>query len=172
MKLYQLFEKHSPSKEKGSYAGVKYSKSTIDIIEQFSKENHVKNALNPNKLHTTLLYSRKFLPDFKGRGDLSSPIVAQPKEFVIWKSKDVPPKDCLVLKLICPELEKRHDELMKEHGATYDFDSYHPHITFSYDAGDEFDLVAANKKLDKLKDLEIVSEYGEDLELDWNKNND
>jgi hypothetical protein len=166
MKLNEIAQRVN---KKGTYAGVYFSKSSVNKIEQFCKEFGVNNALNPDKLHITLLYSRKFLPDYKALGKLETPIVAQPKQFVIWESHDEPPTNCLVLKLDCPELVDRHKFLMKEHGAIYDHKRYNPHISLSYDIGDDFDLAEANKNLSKLSDIELTVEYQEVLKLDWAK---
>lgn len=44
-----------------------------------------------------------------------------------------PEKNCLVMVLSCPELERRHLELRNRYGIQWDFPDYHPHITLSYD---------------------------------------
>lgn len=155
----------------GTYAAVRFSKSTIDRLTQFCVDNGVKNALKPSKLHTTLLYSRKHLPDYEALGDLDSPWIGSPKEFVVWDTRsedDAPPTRCLILKFECKQLEDRHEFLMKEHGATYDFDTYHPHISLSYDIGnDEIDSLTG--KINDIGDIEIVHEYTENLILGWDK---
>lgn len=71
----------------------------------------------------------------------------------------------LVLLIECEELHNRHEFLMKEHDASYDYPTYKPHITLSYDAG-EVDLDKLTD-LTSLKDLEITTEYGEDLKQNW-----
>jgi len=54
------------------------------------------------------------------------------------------------------------DELKKEHGATHDFDSFKPHVTLSYNIGD-LDISTLNPS--DIGDINIVSEFGEDLDL-------
>jgi len=157
-------------KKKGTYAGVHFSDDTITAIKKFIKDNNIPNPIKSDKLHTTLLYSKKHLPDFKAAGKLEEALVGKPTKFEKWPSQ--PDEDgkvamCLVLRYDCDDLINKHKSLMKEHDAHYDFDEYKPHVTFSYDvAGMQC------KDLPKFEDdIEIVEEYGEDLDLDWAKNN-
>lgn len=166
MKISELFEKKQPD---GTYAGAHFTKATTDGIAKFCKEHKVKNAIPASKLHCTILYSRKYLPEYKACGKYEEPLVGKPIEFDIWKTSPPDPKaektNCLVLKFECDDLVSRHKELMKDHGATFDYDQYTPHLTLSYNVGD----------LD-IKDLlmydgpiEVEEEYKEDLDLDWAK---
>ena len=71
-----------------------------------------------------------------------------------------------MLKLDSSDLRERHEFLMKEHKATYDFPEYIPHITLSYDIGD-FDINTLDiEDLDDI-DFQVIEEYKEDLNLDW-----
>lgn len=163
-----------PVAKTGTYAAVKFSKSTIDKLMQLCKENGVKNVLRAEKLHTTLLYSRKYLPEYEAQGDIEPKWVGTPTELDVWKTRSEDPEKPstrrLVLKYKCKELEERHQYLMKEHDATYDFDEYKPHISLSYDIGDA-DIDALKDALKDFGEIEIVHEYGEILDLDWaNKN--
>lgn len=168
MKLTEITEaKKTPD---GTYAGVRFKPKTIKAIKAFIKDNEIPNPIRTEKIHTTLLYSKKHLPDFEPRGKLDDMMVGKPSGFEKWPSQ---PDDegnvamCLVLKYDCPDLVARHKDLMKEHDAHYDFDEYKPHITFSYDVAS-----LQCKDLPKFDaDIEIVEEYGEDLNLDWAKIN-
>lgn len=160
MRLQQLFEK----KEKGTYAGAHFDDDTKERIKTFMEENEIPNPVPANKLHTTILYSRKHCPDYKPAGEID--FNGKPIEFVIWEGQDG--NNCLVLRYECEELVKRHEELMDEHDATYDFDEYNPHITLSYNAGD---LDPKTLDASKVGDIHLVEEYGEDLDLEWQANN-
>lgn len=168
MKLYELME--TKSDERGTYSAVKFDKSTVDSLQDYIKENDIPNPIAASKMHTTVLYSRKYCPDYKPQGEISPPWIGTPDGLEVWETKgklrDEPTKRCLVLKFKCDKLSQRHKDLMKEHDATYDFPDYKPHITLSYDIGDmdEKELPDVSKFLSKIK---IVSEYGEDLDLDW-----
>jgi hypothetical protein len=123
----------------GTYAGARFSAASKDAIAQYIKKHNIPNAPNPDSLHTTILYSRKFLPEFSAKGPYEPTIKAVPTGFESWPSQpdeNGHRKNCLVLTFDAPDLVKRHESLMDTHKATYDFDEYKPHVTFSYDAGD------------------------------------
>lgn len=173
MKLNDLLvEKQEPA-EKGTYAAVRFDDQTKNAIVKYIKDNDIPNGVPVAKLHTTVLYSRKFCPDYEPAGEISPAWIGKPTKLEVWESngklRDEPTTRCLVLKFDCPELNARHKELMDEHKATYDFPEYKTHVTLSYDIGDmdETDLPS----IDAIGDLKIVSEYGEDLKLDWAKTN-
>lgn len=165
--MEELLEKAS---HKGSYAAVTFSKDTINRLVKFCNDNDIPNRLRSEKFHTTLLYSRKYLPEYEAQGKLDPVWEGKPTEFAVWKTQ--PKKDggeptrCLVLTYDCKELTDRHDELMGEHEAEYDFDQYHAHITLSYDIG-SMKLKGLQDKIADIGKIEIVNEYGEDLNLDW-----
>lgn len=156
--------------KKGTYAGVRFSTATVNNIQKYIENNKIPNPVGSTKMHTTLLYSRKHCPDYEPAGDLDPPMIGKPTKFAIWPSQpdeNGNPNNCLVLEYKCPDLVKRHKELMKEHDAEYDWDEYKTHVTFSYNVKD-LDI----KDLPTFEDdLEIANEYGEDLNLDWAKEN-
>ena len=170
MKMTELVEKKS---QKGTYSGVRFSKDTVKRIRAYIKENKIPNRIASKKLHTTVLFSRKYLPEYKPAGEYEEALVGTPKKFEKWLSQPDDEtgerKSCLVLTYDCPELVKRHKDLMKEHNAEYDFDEYKPHITLSYDVGRDFDT----KKLKPadVGNIDIVEEYIEELNLDWANTN-
>lgn len=156
MKLSEVTK--TDNQQPGTYAAVRFDDKTVKALEKFIKDNKIPNP-NDN-WHTTLLYSRKHLPKYLPEKEYQTPYTGTPTEFEIWPSKDK--KNVLVLTFSCPQLYQRHHKLMQQHGATYDFDEYKPHVTFSYDVGD-FDI----KKLPEFKkQLKIIGEYSEDLNTD------
>ena len=118
---------------KGSYSAVKFGNGTNEALKAFNAEHSIPNALDPNKLHTTVLFSRKFLPNYVPAGRIDPPLVGKFIGYDVWLSAPFSGTRCLVMLYDCPELVKRHKDLMTEHGATYDFEEYKPHITISYD---------------------------------------
>jgi hypothetical protein len=172
MKWEDLTEKQQ-AETKGTYAAVNFSKETTDAIKEYIKENDIPNPLSADKMHTTLLYSRKYCPDYTPLGKIDPPWKGTPTEFEVWKTR---PKDgsegsnCLVLLFKCEELNKRHQQLMNELDATYDFPDYKTHISLSYDIGDmDWKKLPDIKKY--LSEVVVVEEYGSDLDLDWAKKN-
>lgn len=165
MKLRELMEAVS----KGTYAGVYFDEDTKASVKKYIQDNNIPKPVNVDKLHTTLLYSRKFLPDYIPGGMYDSSLIGTPQELVVWKTQGgegKEPANCLVMKYDCPELVERHKSLMSEHGATFDYPEYTPHITLSYDIGD-MDVADMSDIKKAVKQIGIVEEYGEDLQLDW-----
>ena len=138
-----------------TFAGVNLSKETEDNIRQYQAALKIPN---PNKdLHITLLYSRKYLPDYKALGTMDE--TAKPKSFQVF---DHGGKRALVLKLDSSYLIDRFNTLMKEHDARYDYDQYQPHVTLSYDLED-----IDEKTLPMFKyDIHMVNEYRKDFDED------
>lgn len=164
MKLEEIMEKEES--KPGTYAGVHFSPATLDSLEQYVQDNKIPSPLEKDHFHTTVLYSRKHLPDFEPAGDYDTPMIGVPKKFEIWPSQPDESghvKKCLVLTYKCDELCQRHKDLMTDHGATYDFDEYKPHVTLSYDIGD-FDI---SELPEFEEELEITNEYGEELKQSW-----
>lgn len=154
---------------KGTYAGVRFNTDTIAAIEKFQNEHGISNPVPLDKLHTTLLYSRKYLPDYSPAGAYDPPEVGKAKGFDVWESQadeSGHKTKCLVMEFDCPGIIARHKKLMKAHDATYDFDEYKPHITLSYDFDGD-----VNKLPEFTNAINIVEEYGEDLNNDWANDN-
>lgn len=169
MRLQDLQEQEE---KKGTYAGIQFDDDTKDRIMQFIKENKIPNPIARDKLHTTLIYSRKYLPKYEAAGKINPPWVAEPVDFDVWESqadKDGKKSRCLVMKIECTECTERHNEIMDEHKATFDYDEYRPHITLSYDIGDF--KTSTLPKASTIGDLKAVKEYKEDLNLNWAKDN-
>lgn len=154
----------------GTYAGARFSAVSKDAIKSYIDKNNIPNSPNLDSLHTTILYSRKFLPEFKAKGPYDPSIKATPTGFESWPSQpdeNGHRKNCLVLTFDAPDLVNRHESLMKTHDAAYDFDEYKPHVTLSYDVGDR----DPTKLPEFTEELEMTEEYGEDLNTDWARNN-
>lgn len=155
------------AKKAGTYAGVHFTKETTDQLNSMIRELGVPDPLKTKDFHTTLLYSRKFLPDYKAAGKLSPIPEADSCDYKleIWPSNSGE-KNLLVLTYKCKWLSDRHDYLMEQHGATWDFPDYKPHITLSYDIGDwEPDRMTVEFETP----ISIAKEYREELELGWSK---
>jgi len=163
MRLTELMEKKEPA---GTYAGYHYDKDGVALLSKYAKDAKLPNPLDPAKTHTTLLYSKKPCPNYEPLGKLESPIKCKINKMEVWPTQSK--KNALVVTLTAPDMCKRHKELMDEHGATYDFDEYKPHITLSYDIGD-LDVDKLPEIKDTVKEIDAVEEYGEDIKDEWNK---
>lgn len=170
MRLHDIYE---AKKHKGTYAGVHFDYDTKKRIEKYIKDNKIPNPVPLHKLHNTLIYSKKYLPKFEAQGRLDPPWIGEPTEFDVFTAQ--PDENgkrarCLVLKFECAQCTDRHHEIMDKHGATFDYDEYTPHITFSYDIGD-MDIKDLPDPVEAIGDIKIVDEYQEDLNLNWAKDN-
>lgn len=156
MKLMEIKRKQPD----GIYVGLNVDKETKLRIKQLCKTLKIDNRVSGDKLHTTLIYSRKYVPDIKLNEELY-PMTVKGKELEVFDTRDG--KRALVLILDAPKLTERHNEIMSEYQTTYDFDEYRPHITLCYDCGD-FEPKSYGGLL---PEVTYTGEYLEDLVLDW-----
>jgi len=146
------FKKFNESNE-GTYVGAKFDAQSVEQLVKLQKALGVKNPLPSSDFHVTVLYSRNKI-------DISTKdysFQALPIEVTSWES-DTGEYAC-VLKLVCPELNARHEEFISQ-GGTHDFDDYQIHVTLSYNHKTPDFPVG-------MKHLNIVNEYTEPLNLDW-----
>jgi hypothetical protein len=165
MRLQKLREAMDKS-TKGTYTAVKFSEDTIKRIKAFVDKHNIPDPLPSKSYHTTITYSRKYLPDLKALGKLDPPWKGKVTELEIFKSKE--DNNCLVVLFDCKKATDRHNQIMDEHDAQYDFDKYNCHFTLSYNCGD-FDIKSIPNISKEFGEIEIIEEYLEDLNLDWAK---
>jgi len=161
MKTRSEFLKEQEQKQ-GTYVGVRFSEQTKEDIADFMSAMNIPNPIDVDKLHTTLIYSRKQLPNFVPRGRLDSIIEGKFTAFDTWLTNDG--ARALVMEYTSPELTGRNKEITMAHGATSDYPEYKVHLTLSYDIGD-LDIILPD--YDGV--IEINEEYDEPLDLEWIK---
>ena len=145
----------------GTFAGVNFDSATLGALAAYMRAQNIPNPVPVDKLHTTLLYSKRNLPNFLPQEKYDSPYTANSNGLEVFEPRadSEKQKRCLVLKLDCDELSQRHSDLMIDHNADYDFDEYIPHVTLSYDVGD-----AEPKDFEAFdRPLNITGEYHEEL---------
>ena len=152
----------------GTYVSVKYTDTTTMILSQMMGIWQIKNPVSPNKLHTTVIYSRTPIP-LEDQRDIDVHELRAlgwsfiPKKFELFPFSGTDSvKKVLVMTLHAPELESLHKKLV-DMGATHDFDEYIPHITLSYDA-EGFDCDAISPGTLHLHPAKIQFEP---LDLNW-----
>lgn len=153
--------------EDGTFAGVHFSDASVQALQAFAEANNIPNPTPSDEYHATLLFSSTPIKDYKPWGSYKQALTAIPKYATIFGDGD---EKALVIVLDAPGLVKRHKYLMSKHPeATWDHDEFIPHVTLSYDAGetDPNSLDVAN-----IGPLDIVDEYGDDIEPDWEQNLD
>lgn len=140
---------------KGLYVAAKFSESTLDALENLQRELKIPNPVPRDKLHSTIVYSRVYVPYKVASGSFE---IANSGSFTIFETQDG--SRALVLELESDYLTARHS-YAKALGASYDFPDYRPHITMSYDVGP--------LSFTGTFDIPIIldREYAEELNLDW-----
>jgi len=152
----------------GRYIGLHFNPESKDLIKRIANDETIPNAVPPEKLHTTITYSKdNDVKDYSVDGQLQKPICAKIDSFDVFPSQEG--KNCLVAKLDCPDCIDKHNKT-RELGASYDYDDYIPHITLSYDAGD-VDMDKLENLTKKYRGMEIYAdeEYDEPLKNNWAK---
>lgn len=114
----------------GTYVSVELEAASKKELDKWVTDNKIPNAADPDQYHTTVIYSRKGVPDVKNY-DLNLPIEAHISGWKIFPTQNG--KKCLVAIIDSPELEKHHKTIRSKFGATHDYPDYHPHVTVSYD---------------------------------------
>jgi len=102
----------------GTYSSVLLDQNSKNLIASLN----VQNPVEQDKLHCTIMYSRKPVPDAYTLLPFL-PITAKAKGYAIFG-------ECLVLLLESDALHELHKDTM-DMGATYDYSEYIPHITLS-----------------------------------------
>lgn len=161
MKLSEI----NPTPLKGTYVGLRVLDPASSLLYKHCLDAgiEVKKSMYDKRLHTTLIYSRKYCPDIVP--DKETKHICKFIGYDIFGDKD---EKILVVKLNAPTVTGRHIQLMADHSATYDYPVFQPHITLTYTfTGTD---VAGLPPIDF--DIILGEEYIEDLKLDWKDKND
>ena len=153
------------SPKKGTYAALRVSKESRDLLYRHCLTNKIpcRKSQFEERLHVTLIYSRVHCPTMRALTGIK--YEGTFKDYEIFTGNKG--ERVLVALLNAPSVEARHLKLMADHGASYDFPVYHPHVTLSYNyTGSDADYTSL-----KPIDFPVIlgSEYVEDLDLDWGK---
>lgn len=154
----------------GTYIAVKFSQKTRTALKALAKALDVTNTVSRDKMHCTIVYSRKPFTNFTIHGKMKEPWIGKPTELEIFETQSG--SRALVLRFDCPEMKERHEYFEKEYGATYDFDEYKMHATLSYDVGPDWKIPKDFKIEDYVDKIEANEEYYQPLNLDWAKDAD
>lgn len=156
----------------GTYAAVEFDDDTIENLTEYlnylTAAMGLKEPIDPKDFHTTIVYSRKTVPDFKP-ATYDEPTTVTPKKNRGYRLELFgPDKTTLVLTYRSPLLQERFDAARKL-GATTDFPDYSPHVTLSYNATKAAAKGAKWLKQFKLPEfpLVITKEYVDAIDEDW-----
>ncbi|QPI17879.1 hypothetical protein POP12_087 [Pectobacterium phage POP12] len=148
----------NPTSENGLYMKVKYSENSLELVKKLQEKLQLKNPVSLNKIHTTVVYSRKHVDIFPSLDVYEKASIVG---LDVWDTKY---GKTVVAFLDSPYLHERFNDAM-EAGATYDYPDYKPHITLSYDAGNDVFFDFKKYTVQFPIDLFIVSEHTEELDF-------
>jgi hypothetical protein len=141
------------------FAAVKFSDETIHRILEFCENHKVPNPVDSNDLHSSLICSNKMVTNFSPKKKIFA--IGESKEFDIFISypnaKKTITTRCLVLKYQSSYMESRFNHII-ENGGIHGHDTYQPHITLSYNIGDDF-LLDNLSQASTIGPLVIVDEF-------------
>lgn len=144
-----LFEAVHPS---GTYACIIPSRDSQEEILKYCVDQGIKNLVDPNEYHCTIIYSKKACPDV-AKEDFGLPCKGLITGFkVLGKDEKV-----LILELYCPNAVRLHNLFMEKYGATHDYPEFISHITIASDfKGEiptdipEFEIEFTGEKIEEL----------------------
>jgi len=96
-------------------------------IEKWAKENDFTNTMTPSDMHVTIAYSKQKV-DWSKLSPQSNNIKIKGGKRTIVRLGD---EGAIVIKFESNKLQERFDEFI-DAGCSWDYDSYQPHISFSY----------------------------------------
>lgn len=143
----------------GVYIAVLPDEESNAQIKEFQENEVLKLGITDlnSELHSTIIYSAK--PHKQNVQTSPDVHVAQCLGYELFGDES----NILVMKLSCPSLSKRFDDLTDQYGFVSDYDEYRPHITLAYDVKD----VDISKLPLYNKTIILKNEYSEGLDVDW-----
>lgn len=152
------FKYYYDTLKNGTYVAAVPTEETIKGIEKLQKRIGIKNPIDGENLHCTIMYSKRGNPDLPPSNTHK---VAEPLTLELLGDE----KNCLVLVLDSPDLEMRHEQLAV-YGLAHTFSPYKPHITLTYDyQGEDIDdAVLYDGNGEFVLTIEFDEEYIEPLD--------
>lgn len=138
-----------------------------DDLVAWAHSQGFETCLDPKEMHVTVAYSKKEvdwdeMTDSFDNVRVSSVTEKNKKnnkrEIKLFGEK----KDCVVLVFNSIDLTHRWEELTDEHGASWDFDDYHSHVTITYNG------LPDDLNLDDIEPYEGVLEFGPEIHQEIN----
>jgi hypothetical protein len=145
----------------GLYVAAYFDDETNQRIAKYLADYNIPNPIKSPGFHTTIVYSKVPVNDFEPNHSIDITVDTTDSIIEGW---DTPSgARCLVWHYDSTYLRLRFEEAM-EAGATYDFDEYKPHISLSYDIGQDYDVSTL-----PVPDFPIYlrGEYSEPIELEY-----
>jgi len=148
----------------GTYSAAIVTEMSTDKIIEWCKENNIE-CNTEDKLHCTIVYSKKPVPELMKFNDRDVKLVAAIDGWDLFGDA----KDCLVLKIKSTGLNK-WNSLMTGYGAISDYDSYESHVTINSKYSGDIPSALPDFKIafDKIEVNPLIDDYYEkdDEEVD------
>ena len=139
--------------EEGIYASYKLTQESAKQLTNWIKETGIKDPVEYDDLHVTTTYSRNYAN------------IVPSKKMIHVKNETYSLDvfgEALVLRIDSPDLQNIHDSAI-QNGATSDYLKYNPHITLSYNAKINEDIIMTGLEPPKF-DIILSHEEVEPLE--------
>lgn len=150
-----LLESKSNNSNKGTYVSMKV-KNAQGLYDHYTKQGV--NCVPVDEMHCTIAYSRKEFNHKITPGEVEIKCDEQIQTYL----EPLGDEGCIVMKFESKEMQERFQKCIDE-GATYDYDSYIPHITITMD-GKNLNLKDITRP-----DFNIIlyNETVKELDLNW-----
>lgn len=127
------FHKRAPEGDKTAGLYVRRNVTNGHDIREHFKAQGMGKMVQPGDMHVTVAHSKT--PVDAAAAGQSTPSLTVPEDTYSRRVKPLGDKGALVMHFDSPELQKRHGQLKKA-GAKWDFPSYQPHVTLTYDGSE------------------------------------
>ena len=118
----------------GTYIAVKFSSSTNEKLEKFTKDL----GLTPvEDFHCTICYSKKKLNVNYGEKDFNGNAKITGINYLGEKDSDY---RAFVLEIDSPEIKKLHEKYVQEYNYEHTFDKFIQHISLAYKPDENIDI--------------------------------
>lgn len=119
----------------GTFAELLLDDASIAKLTALMDRLEIKNKIDPAKMHTTVIYSRRPCSAAMELDGMTAGYPAYVKSLKTWPTQSG--TNCLVAEVEAYTISELHDHMRTEYGATHDYPDFTPHITLSYDCGDQ-----------------------------------
>ena len=130
MKLLEFFGiiRENESNGTGKFVGARLTRDSERDITRWMRDNGLRKKEPRARMHITVIGDKEYNFPWNP-ATFSPPLEIDPSSYKIQKFDH----GSIVLSFSVPELEKRHEQAIKDHAIQWDFPTYQPHITLSYD---------------------------------------
>ena len=142
----------------GTFVGARLDRESERNIMQWMKDNGLRKREPRSRFHVTVVGDKTQSFDWKP-ATFDPKLEVDPNTYKIQKFGD----KAIVLTFSVPELEKRHEAGIKKFGINWDFPTYQPHLTLSFDPNGANDM---NRLLRPTFPIYIQNEYVQPWEHD------